>query len=88
MYKRQELDIWRYIKREQIPVVPLYFANNGKRYRSLGDDDITFPVYSSAGTIDEIITELESTKIAERSGRAMDHESENAFERLRTDGYM
>ena len=83
-----ELDIWRYIKREHIPVVPLYFSNEGKRYRSLGDHDITFPVSSSASNVDEIISELESTKIAERSGRAMDHESENAFERLRTDGYM
>ena len=38
--------------------------------------------------INEIIAELRSTKVAERSGRAMDHESEDAFERLRTDGYM
>jgi sulfate adenylyltransferase subunit 2 len=83
-----ELDIWEYIKRENIPVVPLYFAKNGKRYRSLGDKDITFPVESSAQNINEVIAELRSTKIAERSGRAMDHESEDAFERLRTDGYM
>ena len=83
-----EIDIWRYIKREDIPVVPLYFSNKGKRYRSLGDRDITFPISSSASNVDEIISELESTRIAERSGRAMDHESENAFERLRTDGYM
>ena len=83
-----EIDIWRYIKREDIPVVPLYFSHKGKRYRSLGDRDITFPISSSASNVDEIISELESTKIAERSGRAMDHESENAFERLRKDGYM
>ncbi|HLJ65631.1 MAG TPA: sulfate adenylyltransferase subunit CysD, partial [Stellaceae bacterium] len=31
-----ELDIWRYIRRERIPVVDLYFAKGGKRYRSLG----------------------------------------------------
>jgi sulfate adenylyltransferase subunit 2 len=83
-----EIDIWRYIQREGIPVVDLYFAKNGKRYRSLGDKDITFPVDSNAATIEDIITELESTKIAERSGRAMDHESEDSFERLRSDGYM
>ncbi len=83
-----EVDIWRYTKRENIPVIDLYFAKDGKRYRSLGDRDITFPVASDARTIDEIIRELETTRIPERSGRALDHETEDAFERLRTAGYM
>jgi sulfate adenylyltransferase subunit 2 len=83
-----EIDIWRYIRREGIPIVDLYFSKNGKRYRSLGDQDITFPVTSDASTLDEIIAELQTTKIAERAGRAMDHESEDSFERLRADGYM
>ena len=83
-----ELDIWQYIKKEKIPVVDLYFAKKGKRYRSLGDKDITFPVDSSAKTLDEIIKELEVSKVSERSGRAMDHEDENVFERLRSKGYM
>ncbi len=83
-----ELDIWQYIKNENIPVVDLYFSKNGKRYRSLGDKDITFPVESSAKTVDEIIKELQVSKISERSGRAMDHEDENVFERLRSSGYM
>ncbi len=56
--------------------MPLYLAQDGKRYRSLGDADITFPVPSQAKTIDEIIAELEVTKTPERSGRAMDHEAE------------
>ena len=83
-----ELDIWRYIAREGIPVVDLYFARDGKRYRSLGDQDITHPVTSEAATIEAIIAELEQTHVAERSGRAMDHEAEDSFERLRTEGYM
>ena len=83
-----EIDIWRYIQRENIPIVDLYFARNGKRYRSLGDQDITFPVDSTASTIAEVIAELQETKVAERSGRAMDHESEDAFERLRASGYF
>ncbi len=83
-----EIDIWRYIQRENIPMVDLYFARDGMRYRSLGDRDITSPVESTASTIAEIIAELEQTKVAERSGRAMDHESEDAFERLRVAGYM
>ena len=39
-------------------------------------------------TIDQIIEELKVTRTSERAGRAMDHESEDAFERLRRDGYM
>jgi sulfate adenylyltransferase subunit 2 len=83
-----ELDIWAYTKREGIPVIPLYFARDGKRYRSLGDVDITFPVPSHAVTLDEVISELEATKTPERAGRAMDHETEDAFERLRVSGYL
>ncbi|HEY8250184.1 MAG TPA: phosphoadenosine phosphosulfate reductase family protein, partial [Burkholderiales bacterium] len=83
-----ELDIWRYCQRERIPCVELYFSKNGKRYRSLGDQDITSPVASNASTLEEILAELETTKVSERSGRKMDHESEDAFERLRADGYM
>ncbi len=83
-----KIDVWRYTKREEIPAIGLYFAKDGKRYRSLGDKDITNPVASTATTIDEIIDELETTKVPERAGRAMDHEAEDAFERLRADGYM
>ena len=61
---------------------------NGKRYRSLGDHDITIPVASTASTIDEILIELDGTKVPERSGRAIDHETEDAFERLRVAGYL
>ncbi len=83
-----EVDIWRYIQREEIPVVPLYFARDGKRFRSLGEEGITFPIDSEAASIDDIIAELETSKTAERDGRAMDHEAEDAFERLRAHGYM
>jgi sulfate adenylyltransferase subunit 2 len=83
-----ESDIWAYTRREGMPVLSLYLARDGKRYRSLGDTDITFPVTSNAGTVDEIIAELDTTRVPERSGRAMDHESEDAFERLRKSGYL
>ena len=78
----------RYSKRENIPIIDLYFSRAGLRYRSLGDQDITDPVKSDASDIDEVIEELQTTKVAERAGRAMDHEDEDAFERLRQDGYM
>lgn len=83
-----ELDVWRYIAREEIPIVPLYFAKGGRRYRSLGEIGITFPIDSEAADVDSIIAELRRTTSAERDGRAMDHESEDAFERLRVGGYL
>jgi sulfate adenylyltransferase subunit 2 len=83
-----EVDIWAYTRRERIPTIALYFTRDGKRYRSLGDTDITLPVASHAATIDDIISELEATKIPERTGRKMDHEAEDAFERLRRHGYL
>lgn len=89
-----ELDIWCYTKRENIPCCDLYFARKdeetGKmmRYRSLGEKNITKPVESAAANIDEIITELATTKTSERAGRTMDKETEDSFERLREKGYM
>jgi sulfate adenylyltransferase subunit 2 len=88
-----ELDVWKYIAREQIPVVPIYFAHPGpdgslQRYRSLGCAPCTKAIASSASTLEEIIHELETTTIAERSTRAQDQESEDAFEKLRAQGYM
>lgn len=83
-----ELDVWRYIEREKIPVVSLYFAKGGKRFRSLGEKNITFAIASSASTVEEIIDELEMTREPERAGRGMDHEREDAFEALRSSGYM
>ena len=83
-----ELDVWRYIQRENIPFNELYLARDGKRFRSLGESDITFPVASTADSLEAIIAELEVTRVPERAGRAMDHETEDAFERLRVDGYM
>lgn len=96
-----ELDIWLYIQRENIPIVPLYYAKKydqfegrdfgGKimRFRSLGEKGITWPLESSADSIEKIIAELRVTKTSERSGRPMGaDEDESSFERLRADGYM
>lgn len=87
-----ELDVWEYIRRENVPVVSLYFdQGEGKRYRSLGCWPCTLPVDSTAKNLDEIIEELKSGKfanIAERSGRAQDKEDGGGLEELRKDGYM
>ncbi len=84
----REIDIWRYIKKEKLPVTSLYFAKNGKRYRSIGCECCCQGIASNANTIDKIIKELEITQIAERSGRSQDKEQSFMMQKLRSLGYM
>lgn len=84
----RELDIWEYIQRENIPIVSLYLAKNGKRYRSIGCETCCMPIDSNADTIDKIVEELRTSKISERSGRAQDKESAYMMQKLRSLGYM
>ncbi len=83
-----EIDIWNYIKSENIPVSELYFAKDGKRFRSLGCMPTTHSVDSEASTIDKIINELKVTRVSERSGRSQDKESNYIMQKLRALGYM
>lgn len=84
----REIDIWEYIKRENIPITSLYIAKDGKRYRSIGCETCCDPVDSTADTIDKIIEELKISKVSERSGRAQDKESAYMMQKLRSLGYM
>ena len=83
-----ELNIWEYIKRENIPITNLYFAKNGKRYRSIGCECCCSPIDSDADNIDKIIHELKTTNTSERAGRAQDKESAYMMQKLRSLGYM
>ena len=82
-----EINIWEYIKLENIPFIDLYLdKGDGTRYRSLGCAPCTTPIKSTAKTVDDIIEELRHTTVAERSGRAQDEG--RGMELLRKDGYM
>ncbi|MCC6180564.1 MAG: sulfate adenylyltransferase subunit CysD [Bacteroidia bacterium] len=113
-----ELDVWNYIKREQISLPSIYFTherdcivlNNGQlmnvnqfikvdetdiiarkkvRYRTVGDMTCTAAIESEAYTIDDIIKELENTKISERGATRMDDRiSEAAMEDRKKNGYF
>jgi sulfate adenylyltransferase subunit 2 len=87
-----ELNIWEYLDRENVPIIPTYFDHGeGIRYRSLGCYPCTKHVESEAKNVKEIIEELRSGKfanIAERSGREQDKEGGGTLEELRRDGYM
>lgn len=83
-----ELDVWKYVLQEKLPVNPLYFAKDGKRYRSLGCEPCTHTVESNADTVEKIIEELKTTDVSERSGRSQDKESAYMMQKLRSLGYM
>ena len=87
-----ELDIWEYIEREGIDVVPLYFdCGAGTRYRSLGCAPCTQPIASRASTVAEIVAELRDgplAQVSERAGRSQDREDGGGLETLRREGYM
>ncbi|HNV86506.1 MAG TPA: sulfate adenylyltransferase subunit CysD [Candidatus Omnitrophota bacterium] len=83
-----EFDIWSYIELERIPMVNLYFAKKGKRYRSIGCATCCAPINSKADTIRKIVKELKTTREAERSGRAQDKENVYTMQKLRSLGYM
>ncbi len=83
-----ELDIWQYTKEKGLPLCPLYFAKNGKRYRSLGCRPVTTPVDSDADTIDAIIEEVAHTIVPERASRAkQDQSTPHCMEILRRNGF-
>ncbi len=83
-----ELDIWLYVRAQRIPVLNLYYSNQGKRYRSVGCAPCTGYVNSNAATIDEVISELRVTTVGERAGRAQDQADRYALQKLRARGYM
>jgi sulfate adenylyltransferase subunit 2 len=83
----REIDIWEYIRLENIEVIDLYFdKGDGTRYRSLGCAPCTLGIKSTARNLDEVIEELRETTVAERAGRAQDEG--RGMELLRKDGYM
>ncbi len=83
-----EIDIWQYIKKNKVPMNPLYFSRNGYRFRSLGCTHCTVALKSGAKNVNDIIKELATTETEERSGRSQDKEKEYTMEKLRSLGYM
>jgi sulfate adenylyltransferase subunit 2 len=59
------------------------------RYRTVGDMSCTGAVQSTAGTLDEVVTEIAATRITERGEtRADDRFSEAAMEDRKREGYF
>ena len=112
-----ERDVWHYIRQEQIPVVPLYFAaprpvirrhdtwimrddarlvlkpgevieNRMVRFRTLGCYPLTGAIESTATTLDEIIEEMDHSRLSERQGRLIDYDGAASMEQKKQEGYF
>lgn len=112
-----ELDIWQYIRLENIPIVPLYFAKerlvvdmDGSlimvddermpkelrdkaemrkvRFRTLGCYPLTGAIESEAETIEEIVEEMMTVTVSERTTRVIDFDQEASMEQKKREGYF
>ncbi len=112
-----ELDIWQYILKENIPIVPLYFAaerpvvtrdgmlimvdddrmklrpgeavqRETVRFRTLGCYPLTGAMRSNANTVEEIVTEMLTTRTSERQGRLIDSDEAGSMEKKKREGYF
>jgi len=86
-----ELDIWRYIARESVPLPSIYFSHqrvvierNGMLHASC-----TGAVRSTAATVHDVIAEVAVARITERGAtRADDNFSDSAMEDRKREGYF
>lgn len=58
------------------------------RFRTLGCYPLTGAVASKAATIADVVTEVETLRISERSGRMIDHEDASSMEAKKREGYF
>lgn len=112
-----ELDVWQYIRHENIPIVPLYFAKERPmvnlhgtwimvdddrmpkelrdkaemkmvRFRTLGCYPLTGAIESTATTIEEIVEEMMTVTVSERTTRVIDFDQEGSMEQKKREGYF
>lgn len=112
-----ELDVWQYIRLENIPIVPLYFAKERPivevdgnlimvdddrmpkemrdkaemrmvRFRTLGCYPLTGAVESNATTVEEIVEEMMTVKVSERTTRVIDFDQDGSMEQKKREGYF
>ena len=58
------------------------------RFRSLGCYPLSAAVESQARTLDDIVAEMQTTKISERAGRLIDQDQDGSMETKKRQGYF
>ena len=58
------------------------------RFRTLGCYPLSGGIESNAGTVEDILAELRSSRFSERQGRIIDHDATASMERKKREGYF
>jgi sulfate adenylyltransferase subunit 2 len=58
------------------------------RFRSLGCYPLSAAVLSDAASIEDIVAEMRSTRMSERAGRLIDHDTDASMEKKKREGYF
>ena len=58
------------------------------RFRSLGCYPLSAAVDSPAATLEDIVTEMKSTRVSERAGRLIDQDQDASMEKKKREGYF
>jgi sulfate adenylyltransferase subunit 2 len=58
------------------------------RFRTLGCYPLSGAVESSARNVEEVIAEMQSSRVSERQGRLIDHDEEGSMETKKREGYF
>ncbi|MCU4157543.1 sulfate adenylyltransferase subunit CysD [Carboxylicivirga sp. A043] len=112
-----ELDVWQYIRLENIPIVPLYYAKERSvidvdgnlilvddqrmpkeladkaekrmvRFRTLGCYPLTGAVESNATSVEDIVEEMMTVTVSERTTRVIDFDQDGSMEQKKREGYF
>jgi sulfate adenylyltransferase subunit 2 len=80
---------WIVVDDERLPLAPGERPTMRRvRFRTLGCYPLTAAVESEAGSVADILRELASVRMSERSGRAVDRDAPSALERRKREGYF
>ena len=58
------------------------------RFRSLGCYPLSAAVESDAATLDDIVREMQTTRVSERAGRLIDQDQGSSMEKKKREGYF
>jgi sulfate adenylyltransferase subunit 2 len=58
------------------------------RFRSLGCYPLSAAVDSPAASLEEIVTEMQNTRVSERAGRLIDQDQDSSMEKKKREGYF
>jgi sulfate adenylyltransferase subunit 2 len=85
----QRNGIWIMVDDDRLPLEPREHPQQRRiRFRTLGCYPLSGGIESDAVTVEDIISELRSSRFSERQGRIIDHDGTASMERKKKEGYF